>query len=380
MARKNPVATIGNDIRNLFDDLYSSFFSQEHCLPSPTTCPARAQNGAAPQPQGSPASHYSAFSGHPARPAPRSAFSLVQWTRSFAFAARGLNYPGYAFDGEETPERILDLLGQSFREWMCAPLPGRLYSLHVERHPLPEASQDGGESFFYTACCIDAEGAFMPIGAWIFGPGDGEACAHIACSLQQRGVQDVLFVCAQTDLRDRGYFTVFFPSALFAGNALQLLQPGAPRNKERDFVLFLCRGFGKGVKDSPQEEMRRAEAVCREVSPDWEALARDASSIIQNLCGRYAFGVRLILLPTPECIAQYRMPLAATLAAKFDQPATALLHYFSGFALKLWTRKLQTRSWSYVRPALAQIPLFKDRLDPLPPARDARAFFGVREA
>ena len=325
MARKNPVATLSNDIRNLFDDLYSSFFSQEHCLPSPTTCPALAQNGA-PLP---------AVCGHPARPAPRPAFSLVQWTRSFAFAARGLNYPGYVFDGEETPERILDLLRQSFRDWMCAPLPGRLYSLHVERHPLPGASQDGGESFFYTACCIDAEGAFMPIGAWIFDSSDGEAYAHIATSLQQRGVQDVLFVCAQTDWRNRGYFSVFFPRSAFAGNALQLLQPGAPRNKERDFYLFLCRGLGKGVKDSPQEEMRRAEAVCREVSPDWEALARDASRIIQNLCGRYAFGVRLLLLPTPECIAQYRMPLAATLATRFDQPATALLHYFSGFALKL---------------------------------------------
>ncbi|MBQ1331178.1 MAG: hypothetical protein IIY31_06010 [Desulfovibrio sp.] len=57
-----------------------------------------------------------------------------------------------------------------------------------------------------------------------------------------------------------------------------------------------------------------------------------------------------------------------------------ILLTFPSFALKLWTRKLQTRSWSYVRPALAQIPLFKDRLDPLPPARDVRAFFGVREA
>ena len=203
---------------------------------------------------------------------------------------------------------------------------------------------------------------------------------HILTCIQYRGVQDILFFCAQADKNDLDYFASIFPGVVFAENAAQLLQPGAPRSKERDFFRFLCRGLGNGTCASPEEEMRRAEAACRDVSPEWQALALDATQLVQRLRGRYDFGVRILLLPGTDCLVQYRKPLASTLATRFEKTSTALLHYFSGFALKLWTRKLQTRSWSYVRPALAQIPLFKDRLDPLPPARDVRAFFGVREA
>ena len=112
-------------------------------------------------------------------------------------------------------------------------------------------------------------------------------------------------------------------------------------------------------------------------SPEWQALALDATQLVQRLRGRYDFGVRILLLPGTDCLVQYRKPLASTLATRFEKTSTALLHYFSGLAPTLLIRKLQTTRWSCVRPALAQLPCFRNRLDPLPPARDARAFFGT---
>ena len=357
LATRHSPAALGFDVKNSLEELYSTYFSQPPASPyGPPTPP---------------------YTGYPALPSQRGSCTLAEWTQSFAFTARGLSYPGYDFKGEDTPERILDLLEQSYRNWMRSPLPGRLYSLHVEQHPLPEFFPGGAGAFFYTASCIDPEGAFMPIGAWILRSSGKEAYMHILTCIQDRGVQDILFFCAQADESDLDYFASIFPGVVFAENAAQLLQPGAPRSKERDFFRFLCRGLGNGACASPEEEMRRAEAACRDVSPEWQALALDATQLVQRLRGRYDFGVRILLLPGTDCLVQYRKPLASTLATRFEKTSTALLHYFSGLAPKLLIRKLQTTRWSCVKPALAQLPCFRNRLDPLPPARDARAFFGT---
>ena len=356
--------TQGGTGKHSVENLKSDSLPREHGLPPQAL-------STAPRP----------YRGHASLQAQRAPFSLAGWTRSFAFAARGLDYPGYAFDGEETPERILELLSRSFRDWKSARLPGRLYSLRLERHPMPGTAGRGGDSrpcYFYVASCIDAQGRFMPIGAWICGPGDGEPFIVIGTDLMRRGVQDVLFVCTLSDGADRLYSGLFFPYAVFAEDAVQLLQPGASRSGERGFFRFLCQSLGNGARKSPEEELRQAEDVCRKVSPDWQALARSVCSTVRNLRDSYPYGVRLVLQPPAECLAQYRSPLAATLAIEFDDPGMALLHYYSGIMLKRWTTKLQARGWSLVRPALARFPAFQNRLNPLPPASDARAFYGDR--